>query len=307
MKKRLILKVLGLLLLLPMFSGCNDTDDVAGIFTGKTWKLTYITVKDSHQMFNFWGNDNKAREQSMKLLDETGRYVITFNGMEESNIITGTLSGTVITSTFTGSWSANGKDNQFNASIQGGNESSDILAKNFIEGLNNATSYGGDERNLYLYYKIKDTLMDTEKKQLELDKRYIRMASIWAENSYCQRRKVGALIVKDKMIISDGYNGTPSGFENVCEDENNLTKPYVLHAEANAITKIARSNNSSDGATMYVTASPCIECAKLIIQAGIKRVVYSEHYRLEDGIELLKRAGIEVIYTEMNEDSSPNK
>ena len=148
--------------------------------------------------------------------------------------------------------------------------------------------------------------MDTEKKQLELDKRYIRMASIWAENSYCQRRKVGALIVKDKMIISDGYNGTPSGFENVCEDENNLTKPYVLHAEANAITKIARSNNS-DGSTMYVTASPCIECAKLIIQAGIKRVVYSEHYRLEDGIELLKRAGIEVIYTELNEDSSPNK
>ena len=142
--------------------------------------------------------------------------------------------------------------------------------------------------------------MDTEKKQLELDKRYIRMASIWAENSYCQRRKVGALIVKDKMIISDGYNGTPSGFENVCEDENNLTKPYVLHAEANAITKIARSNNSSDGATMYVTASPCIECAKLIIQAGIKRVVYSEHYRLEDGIELLKRAGIEVIYTELD-------
>lgn len=148
--------------------------------------------------------------------------------------------------------------------------------------------------------------MDTEKKQLELDKRYIRMASIWAENSYCQRRKVGALIVKDKMIISDGYNGTPSGFENVCEDENNLTKPYVLHAEANAITKIARSNNSSDGATMYVTASPCIECAKLIIQAGIKRVVYSEHYRLEDGIELLKRAGIEVIYTEMNEDFQTN-
>lgn len=149
--------------------------------------------------------------------------------------------------------------------------------------------------------------MDSEKKQLELDKRYIRMASIWAENSYCERRKVGALIVKDKMIISDGYNGTPSGFENVCEDENNLTKPYVLHAEANAITKIARSNNSSDGATMYVTASPCIECAKLIIQAGIKRVVYSEHYRLEDGIELLKRAGIEVIYTELDAHSSPNK
>ncbi len=142
--------------------------------------------------------------------------------------------------------------------------------------------------------------MSTTKKQKELDLRYIRMAAIWAENSYCQRRKVGALIIKDKMIISDGYNGTPSGFENVCEDENNTTKPYVLHAEANAITKIARSNNSSDGATLYVTASPCIECAKLIIQAGIKRVVYSEKYRLEDGVELLKRANIEVIYIDRN-------
>ena len=130
---------------------------------------------------------------------------------------------------------------------------------------------------------------------------YIRMAGIWAENSYCTRRRVGALIVKDKMIISDGYNGTPSGFENVCEDDNGVTKPYVLHAEANAITKIARSNNSSNGATMYVTASPCIECAKLIIQAGIKRVVYSEKYRLEDGLELLKRANIEVIYIDPNE------
>ena len=136
----------------------------------------------------------------------------------------------------------------------------------------------------------------TSSKQAALDKRYIRMANIWAENSYCQRRQVGALIVKDKMIISDGYNGTPSGFENICEDETNHTKPYVLHAEANAITKIARSNNSSEGASMYVTASPCIECAKLIIQAGIKRVIYSEKYRLEDGIELLKRANIEVIY-----------
>lgn len=135
-----------------------------------------------------------------------------------------------------------------------------------------------------------------ELKQQELDTRYIRMANIWAENSYCIRRKVGALIVKDKMIISDGYNGTPSGFENICEDEQNLTKPYILHAEANAITKIARSNNSSEGATLYVTASPCIECAKLIIQAGIKRVVYSEKYRLEDGINLLKRANIEVVY-----------
>ena len=141
----------------------------------------------------------------------------------------------------------------------------------------------------------------TEEKQLKLDKRYIRMASVWAENSYCTRRQVGVLIVKDKMIISDGYNGTPSGFENICEDENNVTKPYVLHAEANAITKIARSSNSSNGATMYVTASPCIECAKLIIQAGIKRVVYSEKYRLEDGLNLLKRAGVEVIYINPNE------
>lgn len=149
--------------------------------------------------------------------------------------------------------------------------------------------------------------MNAEKKQIELDKRYIRMAAIWAENSYCERRKVGALIVKDKMIISDGYNGTPSGFENICEDENNVTKPYVLHAEANAITKIARSNNSSNDATMYVTASPCIECAKLIIQAGIKRVVYSEHYRLEDGIELLKRANIEVLYVAPNENIAPKQ
>jgi dCMP deaminase len=144
--------------------------------------------------------------------------------------------------------------------------------------------------------------MEAQNKQLELDMRYIRMAKIWAENSYCERRKVGALIVKDKMIISDGYNGTPSGFENICEDENNVTKPYVLHAEANAITKIARSNNSSDGATMYVTDAPCIECAKLIIQAGIKRLVYSKEYRVEDGINLLKRAGIEVIY--LNPDKS---
>lgn len=133
-------------------------------------------------------------------------------------------------------------------------------------------------------------------KQLYLDLRYLRMARIWAENSYCQRRKVGALVVKDKMIISDGYNGTPSGFENVCEDDNNLTKPYVLHAEANAITKLARSSNNSDGATLYVTASPCIECAKLIIQAGIKRVIYGEQYRLTDGIDLLRRANIEVTY-----------
>lgn len=137
-------------------------------------------------------------------------------------------------------------------------------------------------------------------KQLELDMRYLRMAAIWAENSYCKRRQVGALIVKNKMIISDGYNGTPSGFENVCEDENNVTKPYVLHAEANAITKVAASSNSSSGATIYVTSSPCIECAKLIIQSGIKRVVYSEKYRVEDGCLLLKRAGVEVDFIEIN-------
>ena len=138
--------------------------------------------------------------------------------------------------------------------------------------------------------------MCTDNKQTILDLRYLRMARIWAENSYCIRRKVGALVVKDKMIISDGYNGTPSGFENVCEDDNNVTKPYVLHAEANAITKLARSSNNSDGSTLYVTAAPCIACSKLIIQSGIKRVVYGEKYRLEEGIELLRKANIEVIY-----------
>lgn len=138
-------------------------------------------------------------------------------------------------------------------------------------------------------------------KQEKLDLRYLRMARIWAENSYCKRRQVGALVVKDKMIISDGYNGTPSGFENVCE-EDGVTKPYVLHAEANAITKLARSSNNSDGSTLYVTASPCIECAKLIIQAGIKRVVYAEKYRLNDGIELMERAGIKVVY--LNQDDA---
>ena len=138
-----------------------------------------------------------------------------------------------------------------------------------------------------------------EGKQAKLDSRYLRMAKIWSENSYCERRKVGALIVKNKMIISDGYNGTPSGFENVCEDEEGKTKSYVLHAEANAITKVAKSSNSSEGATLYVTASPCIECAKLIIQAGIKRVVYSDLYRLDDGLRLLERAGVELHYVEL--------
>lgn len=144
--------------------------------------------------------------------------------------------------------------------------------------------------------------MVQQQKQEQLDCRYLRMAKIWAENSYCQRRRVGAIIVKDSMIISDGFNGTPSGFENVCEDETGHTKSYVLHAEANAITKVARSNNSSEGATLYVTSSPCIECAKLIIQAGIKRVVFDEMYRLCDGIDLLKRAGIETIQLNISEN-----
>ena len=136
---------------------------------------------------------------------------------------------------------------------------------------------------------------------MALDQRYLRMARIWAENSYCQRRKVGALVVKDKMIISDGYNGTPSGFENVCDDADNVTKPYVLHAEAIAITKLARRNNNSDGSTLYITDSPCIECAKLIIQAGIKRVVFAQKYRLVDGLELLQRANIELLHINPDE------
>lgn len=144
-------------------------------------------------------------------------------------------------------------------------------------------------------------MADNNDKQFKLDLRYLRMAKIWSENSYCKRRQVGCLVVKDKMIISDGYNGTPSGFENVCEDENNVTHPYVLHAEANAITKLARSSNNSDGATLYVTDSPCIECSKLIIQAGIKRVVYAKEYRLTDGIDLLRRAKIEVIHLNPDE------
>ena len=142
--------------------------------------------------------------------------------------------------------------------------------------------------------------MESKEKQNKFDKSYLEMAFVWAKNSYCKRRKVGALIVKDRMIISDGYNGTPAGFENVCEDEENVTKSYVLHAEANAITKVAKSNNSSEGATLYITDSPCIECSKLIIQAGISRVVYAREYRITDGLDLLKRAGIELV--KLNEE-----
>ena len=140
-----------------------------------------------------------------------------------------------------------------------------------------------------------------KEKQRLLDERYLRMAQIWSENSYCERRKVGALIVRDNMIISDGFNGTPSGFPNICE-ENNITFPYVLHAEANAITKVARSNNSSEGSTLYVTASPCMECSKLIIQAGIKRVVFSDLYRIQDGLDILRKAGIEVVHMPLEKE-----
>lgn len=132
-------------------------------------------------------------------------------------------------------------------------------------------------------------------KQEQFDRSYLEMARVWAKNSYCTRRKVGALLVKDRMIISDGFNGTPVGFENVCEDPaTGKTKPYVLHAEANAITKVAKSGNNSDGATLYVTDAPCLECSKLIVQAGIRRVVYMIEYSVRDGIDLLRRAGIEV-------------
>ncbi|HNR41144.1 MAG TPA: dCMP deaminase family protein [Bacteroidales bacterium] len=149
---------------------------------------------------------------------------------------------------------------------------------------------------------MNDLLRPYGDKQKTFDKRYLQMAQIWAGNSYCIRRQVGALIVKGRMIISDGYNGTPSGFENVCEDENNVTKPYVLHAEANAITKVAKSNNSSEDATLYVTTSPCMECSKLIIQSGIKRVVYCNRYHNTDGLDLLKRAGIELVYIDSEND-----
>jgi dCMP deaminase len=149
---------------------------------------------------------------------------------------------------------------------------------------------------------VKDSIKPYGEKQIAFDKRYLEMALIWAKNSYCIRRQVGALIVKEKMIISDGYNGTPSGFENICEDKDNVTYPYVLHAEANAITKVAKSHNSSENSTLYVTTSPCMECAKLIIQSGIKRVVYCNKYHKTDGLELLKKAGIELVYIDPEKD-----
>lgn len=148
----------------------------------------------------------------------------------------------------------------------------------------------------------KDEIRPYGEKQMAFDKRYLEMALIWAKNSYCRRRQVGALIVKGRMIISDGYNGTPSGFENKCEDENNITKPYVLHAEANAITKVAKSNNSSQDSTLYVTTSPCMECSKLIIQSGIRRVVFCNKYHNTDGLDLLKRAEIEIVYVDFEND-----
>jgi dCMP deaminase len=153
---------------------------------------------------------------------------------------------------------------------------------------------------------MSDNIYPYNDKQLQFDRRYLEMARIWAQNSYCKRRQVGALIVQEKMIISDGYNGTPSGFENNCEDEENKTKPYVLHAEANAITKVAKSNNSSQNATLYVTTSPCLECAKLIIQAGIRRVVFCDKYRKEDGLRLLERAGVEILFIDFDKERLEN-
>ena len=132
-----------------------------------------------------------------------------------------------------------------------------------------------------------------EDKQTKYDKAYLKMALEWGELSYCKRRKVGALIVKDKMIISDGYNGTPTGFENICEDDEGFTKWYVLHAEANAIAKVSSSTQSTNGATLYITLSPCKECSKLIFQSGIKRVVYNKKYKDTSGLEFLEKAGVE--------------
>tara|TARA_B110001454_G_scaffold96501_1_gene91398 strand:- start:3286 stop:3708 length:423 start_codon:yes stop_codon:yes gene_type:complete len=136
----------------------------------------------------------------------------------------------------------------------------------------------------------------SENKQLRYDNAYLKMATEWGKLSHCTRKKVGAIIVKDRMIISDGYNGSPTGFDNFCEDEEGYTKWYVLHAEANAILKVAASTQSCEGATLYVTLSPCKECSKLIHQAGIKRVVYLDRYKDDSGIIFLEKAGVEVLH-----------
>lgn len=137
-----------------------------------------------------------------------------------------------------------------------------------------------------------------DNKQLRYDKAYLRMANTWAELSHCSRKKVGAIIVKDGMIISDGYNGTPAGFDNCCENENGETHWYVLHAEANAILKLARSTNNGVGSTLYLTLSPCKDCSKLILQAGIRRVVFMNNYKDETGVQFLKNSGLELVQIE---------
>ncbi|MCK0130414.1 dCMP deaminase family protein [Flavobacteriaceae bacterium F08102] len=142
----------------------------------------------------------------------------------------------------------------------------------------------------------------TAEKQKRYDQAYLKMANEWAKLSYCKRKQVGALIVKGKMIISDGYNGTPTGFENECEDEDHYTKWYVLHAEANAILKVANSTQSCEGATLYITLSPCKECSKLIHQAGIKRLVYQNPYKDDSGLKFLEKAGVELTHLEINDE-----
>ncbi|PJB12608.1 MAG: CMP deaminase [Flavobacteriales bacterium CG_4_9_14_3_um_filter_40_17] len=145
-----------------------------------------------------------------------------------------------------------------------------------------------------------------EEKQLKYDKAYLRMAKEWGKLSYCKRRQVGAIIVKDRMIISDGYNGTPSGFENICEDDDNFTKWYVLHAEANAILKVAASTQSCKGATLYITLSPCRECSKLIHQAGIIRLVYEQAYKDTSGLAFLERAGVQLTFLSLESEAQKN-
>jgi dCMP deaminase len=155
-------------------------------------------------------------------------------------------------------------------------------------------------QNKFYTEQTQDNCLD--QKQFKLDQVYLKMSKIWAENSRCNRNKVGCLVVKDKTIIADGFNGTPAGFPNPCEDETGNTLKWVLHAEANAITKLSKNTVSSDGSTMYITLSPCYDCAKLIIQSGIKRVVFCEFYRNVESLEILSLANIEVIYMEIVKD-----